>query len=825
VPRGVTHILLGTVKSQPKMAKYLPAAGLANPESLLVCTAKEGDAEIGVIAGTDPRGVLYGVYALLEKLGYGFYLSYNTEPPPQPGPLKLTDWTASDAPLFPDRAVFPWHNFLSGASAWDLPEWQRWLTQIGRMRYNTIMVHCYGNSPIFTFNFRGKTKPVGYFTSTAKGREWGSQHVNDVRRLIGGESFTGSVFGSKISMVLDEKRTEAAIGLMQQVFQLAHRRGFHVSFVLDVETPESNPQELVRQLPANARVGSSEFQFANPDTPEGYEYYRAEVLALMGLYPEIDRLVLFFRFQDTTWRGIKVQDFPEPWKAQFAAALEQNPDMRNDRFAAPVFVLSRIVTAFGRVLRELGRADVELAGSAFSYNHYIPAADRFLPPETGLVVMDQTESIEAAGCRELLERVGAHRKLYPVFWANHDDFGYLIRPYTPYTNLSTFLRTGHCTGLSIIHWDTRPMDVYFKSLEAQLWQETQDQPLAETTREMAAHTFGASARETGGEYLLRWVTDAPRFGRETTDRFIISLVKDPAGVAGGCQQRLDLLAKVSQAPLAPSGRHWVEYFAGLERFVMAFFQSQTAFEEAQALREEGRLEQARQALARCKPEAVIRQYAEVSSPAALGGITKGEQGILVSLNLRWLPYVVSERQAEGLEPVRLRFQPTFHDPLAMASGASSFFFDQQQRLWKGLGEKETGMPVFVEQPDAPTDDLCTCGVKIESKTLGQGLAFQLGPIMGDKLPPGRYSVHLIFAPKPAFAEVRFVGSPTLLPAVERLTIPAGGTEPVRITRALEVTQGAVKVTISPTFGTVCLCGAILERAAGVSTAIPHSLTP
>ena len=136
------------------------------------------------------------------------------------------------------------------------------------------------------------------------------------------------------------------------------------------------------------------------------------------------------------------------------------------------------------------------------------------------------------------------------------------------------------------------------------------------------------------------------------------------------------------------------------------------------------------------------------SSLALGGITKGEQGILVSMNLRWLPYIVSERQAEGLEPVRLRFEPTFHDPLAMDSGASTFYFDKQRRLWKGLGEKETQMPVFAESPDAPTDEVCSCGVKIEQKILGQGLIFQLGPIMGDKLPPGRYTVHLIFAPSP-----------------------------------------------------------------------------
>ena len=219
---------------------------------------------------------------------------------------------------------------------------------------------------------------------------------------------------------------------------------------------------------------------------------------------------------------------------------------------------------------------------------------------------------------------------------------------------------------------------------AQLGQATQDQPLAETCARWPRHTFGESARQTGGEYLLRWVTDAPRSAGETSDRFVSSLLKDPPGVAARCRQRLDLLAKVSQAQLTPSGRQWVEYFSGMERFVIAFFESQTAYEEAQALREEGRLEQARQALARCKPEDVIEQFAQVSS---LGGITKGEQGIIVSMNLRWLPYIVSERQAEGLEPVRLRFEPTFHDPLAMDERREHVLFRQTATPLEGPGRE------------------------------------------------------------------------------------------------------------------------------------------
>jgi hypothetical protein len=807
-PSGASHILLGTVQSLPQLAQYVPASSLAKPESFVVSTAREGNAEIGVVAGADPRGALYAVYGLLEKLGYGFYLSYNTEPAPRAGPFQFEGWKLSDAPLFPDRAVLPWHNFLSGSSAWDLPDWQHWMTQIGRMRYNTVMVHCYGNSPIFTFNFRGRTKPVGYFTSTTKGNEWGTQHANDVRRLFGGESFTGPVFGSSIAMVPDDKRSEAAIGLMQQVFGLAHRRGFHISFVLDVETLESNPQELIRELPASARLGSSDFQLANPDTPDGYEYYRAEVSSLFALYPQIDRLVLFFRLEDTPWRDIKSENFPEPWKAQFAAALARNPQLRDDGTSVPMFILSRMIVAYNRVLGELGRTDVKLAGSAFLY-HYIPAADYFFPPETGLVVMDQAETIEADGVRELLERIGAHRQVYPVFWANHDGRGYLIRPYTPYANLTTFLRTGNCTGLSIIHWDTRPIDLYFKSLGAQLWEQTADQPLAVTAREMAAHTFGESTRETGGEYLLKWVTDAPRFGRETTDRFITSILKDPAGVVAKCQERLNLLAKIGQGRLVARGRQWVEYYSGLERFVAAFFNSETAYEEAQSLREEGHLDEARQALARSKPEAVIGQFAQLSS---LGGITKGEQGLIVSMNLRWLPYITSERQAEGLEPIRLRFEPTFHDPLAMDGGVNTFYFDHARHIWKGLGEKETHLPVFTETSEAPTDDVCSAALRIEG-----GISFRLGPIMGDNLVPGTYTVHLIFAPQPVIADINLRGSATLLPATDKLIIHHGGTQPVEITRTLEVTQGALQVRISPTFGTAYVCGATLEPQARTVT--------
>ncbi|PSQ79145.1 MAG: hypothetical protein BRD37_01110, partial [Bacteroidetes bacterium QH_8_67_23] len=50
-------------------------------ESFIVTTAGNAQGErVGIVSGRDPRGTLYGVYALLEKLGADFYLSYETLP-------------------------------------------------------------------------------------------------------------------------------------------------------------------------------------------------------------------------------------------------------------------------------------------------------------------------------------------------------------------------------------------------------------------------------------------------------------------------------------------------------------------------------------------------------------------------------------------------------------------------------------------------------------------------------------------------------------------------------------------------------------------------
>ena len=259
-----------------------------------------------------------------------------------------------------------------------------------------------------------------------------------------------------------------------------------------------------------------------------------------------------------------------------------------------------------------------------------------------------------------------------------------------------------------------------------------------------------------GEYLQRWVTDAPKFARETSDWFIDRPLTNVDEVVAGCRQRLQLLDKVDVDTLTAEQRERLNYFRGLETFIADFHRTHAVFQRSQQLLQAGDLPGARAAMAECHPEPVIEQFAKFSS---LGGITRGEQGLVVSLNTRWLSHLVRHRQALGLEPVRLNFAPTSHDPLAQSPGKFTFHFDADRGVWECLGAKETGADTFVlpadtkltraEDVPAAWEEIGRTGVES-----GQPIRWTMRPIMARdsrnrsgpaSLPPGKYRLRLLLA--------------------------------------------------------------------------------
>ncbi len=808
-PQAGLYIRLGTLEDSPQLGKYLAPGEQRRPDSFRVTTAREGQSAVGVMVGADARATLFAVYALLEKLGFGFYLSYDAYPDPHSGPFGLEAWQFADAPLSPERMVFNWHNFLSGCSGWSLPDWQSWISQAAKMRYSSIMVHAYGNNPMYSFTHNGQRKPTGFWPTSARGRDWGTVHVNDVRRIFGGEKvFPSPVFGSSAALVPAEKTVEAATALMQQVFAFARSRGLGVNFAVDLDTFSSNPQNIIATLPESATFRKGEYRLPNPDTPEGFAYYRSQVQQLLNTYPEIDRIVVWFREETdpwSPWRVLQVQDFPAPWQSEFREALEKLPARADD---PGLFAISKIVKALRQSLDDLGKGHVQLATGCWSY-HYLFAADAFMPAGVSMICIDQYNLLfEDQDVQREIQAVSARRKVIPIPYAQDDDGHYAGRPFTPGPRLAWTLQDCRCAGNGIIHWTTRPLDIYFKSFSAQVWSATEDQALSETCDQMAERTFGRTVREEGGRYLLHWIREAPMFGCESTDKFIEHPLGDAQAAIFDCQQRLQTLDKISRLPLSAKRAERVAYYRDWENFVLGFYRSHSAWERSVALGKEGKVARAREALADCKPEAVLEQYARMASK---GGMTSGEKGLLVSMNLHWLPYIVSQRQALGLESVRVKFMPTRHEPLAQSPGRYTFFIDRDHHLWIGWGEKETGVAAF--ERSEPPEEVSDAGLESD-----RPFSLTLRCMMGEPLLPSSYNAQLLFA-RPSVAEresaldLELHGSndaDAIKDHVDLAQKLAGGLPLVSLSYPVKVQHGDLRIDIKPEKGRVFLCGVVLE---------------
>ena len=812
------RISLGTMQSLPEIGEHLSNNLVARPGSYAISAHEAGTYRNGTVVGSDERATLSAVYALLEKLGYGFYLSYNARPQPSRDPIRFENWRLSDYPIVAERIAFTWHNFLSSCSTWDLADWEHWIAQVSRMRFSAIMVHAYGNNPMFTFEHNGESKPVGYLATSARGRDWGTEHVNDVRRIVGGDKiFTGPVYGAKASLAPEEQRVPATVSMMQQVFARAEQHGLKVIFALDVDTESSNPQNVIATLPEDAVFENGGFRLANPDAPAGYEYYRSQIKALMSTYPEIGCLAIWIRAgRNTPWCSLKAQNFPHAWRAEFQVALRhKEPGLEADPEAPSLHAINKIRGAFRKALDEIGRYDVELALGSWNYA-WIRAANAFFPSEVMFVPLDYYIGIGTDEVQRAIQSASKNRKVVPIVWAHHDDRTFVGRPYTPFSGFTSLLSESGSAGYGIIHWTTRPLDLYFKSLAQQVWNNTRDEPLEVTCGEMAERTFGQAAHELATHYLVRWITDAPMFGRETTDRFIDRPLEEPERVITECRGRIEILNGISTDALSPAALEALNYYRDLERFTVAFYECHSAWERSMDLFSKQDVEGSREALASGDPKLVLEQYARAASR---GKPTRGEMGILVSMNLKWLPYMISQRQALGIETIRHHFEPTEHEALAQGPGHYTFYFGADGELWKAEGQKETQHATFTlsSPPLASPENLrevCQSGL-----TSGTTIAVRVTTIADQPLLSGVYNFRLLLLCPPSEAEESSILDMSLsesegaIDRLQRIDVvrQAGGRDRVlQISLPVNIQAGSFSVRLEPIQGSIYLCGTELE---------------
>ncbi|NND07032.1 MAG: hypothetical protein HKN87_11690 [Saprospiraceae bacterium] len=601
-----------------------------------------------------------------------------------------------------DRFLFNWHNFLSGCTGWNFEDWKKWIDQANKLRYNGIMVHAYGNNPMFSFEYIGEKKQTGYLNNTNKGRHWGNQHVNDVRRLVGGEIFDAPVFGAKASFASEEDKEEQAIDLMQHVFQYAEDRGTKVTFALDFDTWMANPRNIIEKLPHDAVFELIDGHITpNPDHPEGFKYYKQILKSLLEMYPQIDQLSVWHRRPGTKgglgsiWMSFPVEKFPAGWKREYRRKLKDHPEIDDNLMASGTFAYGKLITALQKARDEI-KPNLVISSGSWRFE-YVPYADVMYPADVPLLPLDWQVVFDAPESKDILAKAGENREVYPVIWAHHDDHRYIGRPYTPWENLSDMLKECKAKGFGIIHWTTHPLDLYFTSSARQVWESTENEAIQHTVRDFVKVNFGDD--EKLASYYVKWLNEGPMFGRETSDHFI-DLGQQRLGhkmesweeMKMKAEERLRILKDIS----IEKENSYLEYQKSMEEFYISFFANQVLFQEAFTALKEGHLEKAQRVITNLNPDESIQKYTDATK---LIGFSPGEKSIVFSMNLRWKADFLNLSQRAGLEPVRFKFSPTHHDPLAQAPGHYSYFIDEEGEWWRCLWKDELTSEAFVELGD------------------------------------------------------------------------------------------------------------------------------
>jgi hypothetical protein len=145
----LTGIIIG-LNNDRHLLSYLPDS-LQNkftnlhPEGYIIYADQKNNGSLGIIAGADPQGVLYGAYRFLEKLGCRFYLHGDVIPDRKMS-LDLPKFLEIREPLFTIRGILPFHDFPEGPDWWDQEDYNQYISQIPKLQMNFIGFHTYPES-------------------------------------------------------------------------------------------------------------------------------------------------------------------------------------------------------------------------------------------------------------------------------------------------------------------------------------------------------------------------------------------------------------------------------------------------------------------------------------------------------------------------------------------------------------------------------------------------------------------------------------------------------------------------------------------------------
>lgn len=380
---------------------------------------------------------------------------------------------------FEIRGVLPWHNFLSGPSAWNLEDYERYLDDCAEKGINFIGFHNYTGGgeryapyvePMIKIAYKGLlpaatldhslTARWGYLPGKVSDFAFGTSRLFDLPP--GAEAF-----GADVAVLPDTpgEHYEAVQNMMKQVVDMAHERGMQVA--MGFEFGVLPPEYFSLNSGSGAFYWRGEANMVpNPAHPLAIKLMQVTIGDILETYPDIDWISLWLN--EHSFLGVDVEEALKD--TAFQAVYRQHESLFEEasrdetaKFIG-VWSLEYIRLAFEYIKRKAPEVKVVIGG--WGGGNQLPlilkGLDRGLPGEIVFSLLNP--GLGSSPQPDFLKEIAAGRRVWAVPWLEGD---HQLWHYQPRVQLMRdhvkLAREQRLDGVIAIHWRTEETRLNFET--------------------------------------------------------------------------------------------------------------------------------------------------------------------------------------------------------------------------------------------------------------------------------------------------------------------------------------------------------------------------
>ena len=568
-------------------------------------------------------------------------------------------------PAFAIRGTLPWHNFLSGPSAWNEKDYAAYFARLEQLGLNFVGFHCYTGGaeryapyvePMIRIEYRN-VLPLASLDTSLTAR-WGYRPLA-IKDFAFGTSKLFSpppgaqAFGADcvVTARTNAEHYEQTQALMRKVVDLAHAHGVQVAIGFEFGV---HPPEFASVVPRDSFIRGA--MLPDPTHPAAIEILRRTIDDILRAYPTIDWVWLWLH-EHTMF--ISESKLAGRFADVFARDAKLFADAGND---ATTFtgVWSLVYIRLARAYLAERAPKVRLAVGGWGGGDQLPGIlrglDRALPKDVVLTCLSPGQG--TAPPLPVLGEIAKHRPVWAIPWLEGDARLWHLQPRV--SLLRDHVRQARdqrMNGVVAIHWRTEEIRPNFDAF-ARFARDPERAPTVEAFyADDCKRQFGPEAAAVLGPLLSRMDRERtleppgrgdlmqspeyfpykPAWGRLTPE------LRDQL------LQMIDTAKQLSAATGDHKHRDNLDWLAANLRFTCLLDEVGRKIEPAYQLRD-------RWLLGEIKPDALmaeVRQARRQLDAAPIETLfhiyakrvrSRGELGVLSSLNQKlWLQYKELDR--------------------------------------------------------------------------------------------------------------------------------------------------------------------------------------